>query len=450
MSSLNMIARFSSLGLETSAVRDVSEAFKNEEEQKLGLTIGVFRSLIWFTGIAGVLIVIALSPYLSQWAFGNQEYTMAFIFLSLIVLVNQLKTGKVILLRGTRRIKDLAIASFISSLITLFIILPIYYFLGIEGIVPALIIASLIGYGTMHYFTKSIQVSIPKLTTKKIFKVGQDMLRMGFFLSLTGTIALAVAYFIRLYISQEGSIIEVGLYTAGITIINSYVGLVFSAMGTDYFPRLSGVSKIPTEFNQIINHQADVALLLLGPILCVFMIVLKWAIVLLYSAEFLPIYTMLMWMCIATYLKAACWPLGFAILAKGNSKLFFYKESFVHIFMFISSVLAFQWKGLEGVGVAYLITYVVNALLLIAILKVKYSFIYSKTYLTTFAIQFPLGILVFLLLIKSPTSTYYISSIIVCLLVSFLSFQSLDKKIDLMTHATILTKFFNKDNKPNV
>jgi PST family polysaccharide transporter len=36
--------------------------------------------------------------------------------------------------------------------------------------------------------------------------------------------------------------LEVGFYTAGFTLLNSYVGIIFTVMSTDYFPRLSSIS----------------------------------------------------------------------------------------------------------------------------------------------------------------------------------------------------------------
>ena len=45
-------------------------------------------------------------------------------------------------------------------------------------------------------------------------------------------------------ISRMGSIDDVGLFNAGFTIVNTYVGLVFTAMATDYYPNeLSGGQK---------------------------------------------------------------------------------------------------------------------------------------------------------------------------------------------------------------
>ena len=61
------------------------------------------------------------------------------------------------------------------------------------------------------------------------------------------------------FISKTGSLSDVGLYNAGLAIVDGYVGMVFTAMATDYFPRLSGVigddSKWKQHFLQKISNK---------------------------------------------------------------------------------------------------------------------------------------------------------------------------------------------------
>ena len=60
---------------------------------------------------------------------------------------------------------------------------------------------------------------------------------------------------------------DVGLYSAGFTMIGTYVGMIFTAMGTDYYPRLSAVAKSNELSRQAINQQAEIAILIIAPLL---------------------------------------------------------------------------------------------------------------------------------------------------------------------------------------
>lgn len=79
------------------------------------------------------------------------------------------------------------------------------------------------------------------------------MLKMGVLISLQGMLAILASYFIRIFISRMGSIDDVGLFNAGFTIVNTYVGLVFTAMATDYYPRLSAIASDNDSFVRAIN-----------------------------------------------------------------------------------------------------------------------------------------------------------------------------------------------------
>jgi len=67
-----------------------------------------------------------------------------------------------------------------------------------------------------------------------------------------------------------GGVAQVGLYNAGFMIINTYVGLVFTAMATDYYPRLAGVANDVSKTNTTINQQIEIAIIILAPILTIF------------------------------------------------------------------------------------------------------------------------------------------------------------------------------------
>ena len=100
------------------------------------------------------------------------------------------------------------------------------------------------------------------------------MLKFGLMISLSGLLTLSVAYLLRIYISQLNGIEQVGLYSAGFTILNTYVGLIFSALGTDFFPRLSSVAQDNKLCKQLINQQSEITILIMAPILIIFIVLI--------------------------------------------------------------------------------------------------------------------------------------------------------------------------------
>ena len=133
------------------------------------------------------------------------------------------------------------------------------------------------------------------------------MLKMGVLISLQGMLAILASYFIRIFISRMGSIDDVGLFNAGFTIVNTYVGLVFTAMATDYYPRLSAIASDNDSFVRAINQQAEISLLLLAPIIIAFIAYIRVAVVVLYSTKFIPTEGMMYWAMAAMFFKAMAW-----------------------------------------------------------------------------------------------------------------------------------------------
>ena len=263
----SLIQSVTQLGLAQSAVRNVSEAFASGNQERVNRVVTVLRSLVWITGLLGVLCVMIFSPVLSKTSFGNYDFTLSFIFLSVILLFNQLSGGQKVILQGTRKLKYLAHASVWGSLLGLIICVPLYYWLGTDGIVPNLILGAFTAMLLSWYFSRKVPYTPVKLSVKEIFAEGGQMLKMGLAMSVSGILVALSAYILRSFINLQGGIDEVGLFQAGFAIMTTYVGMVFSAMGTDYYPRLSAVNHDNEKCRMIMNQQGEIGILILAPLI---------------------------------------------------------------------------------------------------------------------------------------------------------------------------------------
>ena len=140
---LAIISSLTNFGIGVSAVKNVAAAHGKGDEARIAIIIKVLNRVVWITGLLGMLVTIILSPWLSQLTFGNRDYTLAFILISISLLFKQLTSGQLALLQGMRKLKDLAKANLYGNALGLLIILPVYYKLGMDGIVPVIIITAL-------------------------------------------------------------------------------------------------------------------------------------------------------------------------------------------------------------------------------------------------------------------------------------------------------------------
>lgn len=205
-SGLQLIQQISSMGLASSAVRDVSEANGTNDIKRIAKTITVVRKIVWFTGLLGLVLVALFSPLLSKASFGNYDYTIPFIILSVTLLIDQISSGQRVILQGLRRLKDLAKCSAFVVTFGLFTSVPLYYWLGIDGIVPTLILSSICSLVLSWIYSRKIKIEKVQITPKQTFEQGKLMLVMGLSMSFSGIMATGVAYAIRGYIQANGGV----------------------------------------------------------------------------------------------------------------------------------------------------------------------------------------------------------------------------------------------------
>lgn len=110
-SSADMLKSITSLGLRTSAVRDMAMAVESRDEYRIGRVIAVIRRWAWIISLLGAAVTIALSPLLSRWSFGDSRHTWHFILLSLVLFFNGFTNSELSILQGCERLKQLARAS---------------------------------------------------------------------------------------------------------------------------------------------------------------------------------------------------------------------------------------------------------------------------------------------------------------------------------------------------
>jgi O-antigen/teichoic acid export membrane protein len=426
-----LVGSLTNFGLGISAVKDIAAANGTNDQLRISQVITIVRRLVWITGLFGAIATLVLSSWLSRLTFGNSDYTFAFAWLSVTLIFNQLTSGQDVLLQGMRKLNHLAKANMAGSFFGLLVSIPLYYSYGINGIVPALIASAFLNMLIAWYFARQIIVEPVVLSAGKTYQEGREMLRMGIMLSLNSVITLGASYVVRMYISKTGGIGDVGLYSAGFAIISTYVGLIFTAMAADYYPRLAGISNDKAQAGELINNQAELALLILAPILCIFLVFIKLVVAILYSKQFTPVNGMIHWAALGMFFKAASWPIGFLFLAKGDSKNFFWNELIANIYLLAFNILGYKFYGLNGMGISFLAGYAVYLLQVYVVTGRMYAFELQTRFIVIFGKQFALGFLCFLLVTFAPALwAYIIGSLVIAVSAGFSIFE-MDKRLDL-------------------
>ena len=255
-------------------------------------------------------------------------------------------------------------------------------------------------------------------------------------------IATACSYGVRIFITRFGGLEQVGFYTAGFGIINSYVGIVFTAMATDYFPRLSSSIDDKLKFSLIVNQQGNVALIILGPILTTFVVFVNYAIIILYSKAFLPTESMMQFAMLGMFFRAAAWLLGFIVIAKNDTKVFFWSELIANLYHAILSCIGFYFWGLEGLGYSFGFGYVLHLIQMFFISKIRYNFNFNNEFLKIFSVQFLITVVA--LVVMKKVSNTYLAYGLGMVLIAITSAFSIYKLNQIINIKEMVNKFLKK------
>jgi O-antigen/teichoic acid export membrane protein len=439
-SATQIVTGFIDLGMSVSGVKSVSEAATGGDDFEIRKTVTVVRKIAWLSGTLGAIVTFLFSNYLSVITFGNEDFSIAFKWLSITVLFTQLSNSYLVVLQGFRRLALLAKAGVLGNILGVSVSLPMYYLLGKDGIVLSLLASSGLSLLIAWYYGRKERVIPIHLTTDEFLSKTKFILMMGIALSVSSILVLLSAYFLKIYIGSRGGISDVGLYNAGYAIVNTYVGMVFTAMGTDFYPRLSGTKEAGL-FNQLVNHQAELAVLIVGPLAIGMIVFEEYLVVLLFSSEFLQVVEMMKWSLVGVFFKAVSWPLGFIILAKGNSKLFFVSELLANTYMFLLSLVGYYFWGLEGIGIAYLGGYLLVTIQIMFISKTFYEFTYSLSMAKISIVVLLLLVLIILVSKLFAGKIALILGMIVLMGSIYFSIAMINRRLPIIK--TLRNRFFN-------
>lgn len=131
LSTINLFQVFTNFGLDKSGVKEIAHAAENLGENQLLEKSNLLMKLVRGTALLGGVSMLALSPFLSKIAFGDYSYTLSFVWLSISLLFLHVTNGRLAVLQGLRRHKELAKANVVGNFLALVFTVPLYYFLGL-------------------------------------------------------------------------------------------------------------------------------------------------------------------------------------------------------------------------------------------------------------------------------------------------------------------------------
>ncbi len=359
---LEMISTGTNLGIRSSSVRDISQAMDGDKSLVARMVTVVRKWSMWL-GLAGALLTLMLAPLLSQVTFGDTQHIWGFVALSVAVLLQALTNGEYAVLQGTARLKRLASVTLWGTIAGLAVSVPLFYLLRERSILPS-ILAYAFALAIFAWLFRNCDYPVAAVSRSETFDMGKGFVRLGIYMTLGNFASILASYAFNAWLNVNAGTEQVGFYQAGYTLINKYTGLILTALGMEYYPRLAKVADSRLRLRAFVSQEINVAIAVMAPVVALFILLREVVVWLLYTPDFNVILTFVSWGMIGTVLRTLSWCLAFTILAKGDGKTYLWTEVASAIINLVLNIVFYRWWGLTGLGIAFLVSYLLYTLII--------------------------------------------------------------------------------------
>ena len=359
---MELATNLAGLGINTSGVRDVAEAVGSSDDDRIARATLTLRRVCWLSGIVGAVLLASLSRPLSRLTFGSPDYSNQIAALSACVLMTCVAGGQMALIHGMRRIGDLARINIIGAVSGTIAAAGFYFWLGLEGIVPALVTLSAFGLGISFWYSRKIKVMKVQMTWVETFLSAKAMLVLGLVLVSTGSLHFVCGYVTRILIVHEIDLAAVGIFYAAYNLSLMFVDMITRAMGADFYPKLTSIAHDHGKMRNLVNQQSEMGLTLALPGLCGLIVLAPWVIEIFYSDAFMDAVELMRWCLVGCVCRVISWPLSFVVTAKNRPKIIAWVECSHQVFRMLLIVIGLKFFGLKGIAFAELTNSLVHVL----------------------------------------------------------------------------------------
>ncbi|KGO87792.1 hypothetical protein Q765_04690 [Flavobacterium rivuli WB 3.3-2 = DSM 21788] len=432
-SSFDLVKQGSGFGIEITGVKKITESTEKKDKDKVA---AILIKLSIVTGIVGMLILMMLSYKISFWAFGDGQKTVVIVMISIAVFFRQLIGAQTAVMQGSGKLKYLAKTNLLGNFYSLLFTLPLFYFFKIDAILPSILLSAIISFIISYIYYNKMDIDKYPISFKKSFREGKDILYFGGLMSINGFLPILSNYIIQLFINSNNGVVQVGLFNVGQLLINSYVGIIFTAMTMEYYPRLVSFNKNNEKESSAVNQQAIISILIIVPVIVLFTEFMPLIIKILLTKKFEGSVPMLSWMILAMYFKAVSFCMGYVIIARADSAVFMKTSIIFNTIYVLLCIVGYNIGGLQGLGLGFMVYYIIHCIAMYAISKLRYKLVFEKSFYKLFSFGLILCTVLLAVNIYAEPITKHIIILLLLTICATFSYTEINKRVNIKALVT--------------
>lgn len=363
----NVVNNFSTAGLEKGVIRYASE-YKNKRER-----LNSFVSTLFFIGfcicfLLGIVLYFG-RVWLNELIFPGRDFSYIFKILAFILPLGMLNVFCVAVLTGIGEFKKVIVINILGNILNLLLIGILVWQFGLDGaLLTFIILPSALLFITLAMANKKLKL-LSSFRLRNVSGIFGKNLSHYALMTLISSITFPVVFLmVRNFIIAEIGTEEAGYWEAISRISNYYLLFIMSFLSLYILPQMaatdtdSGFRKIVFDFYRTVLPIFGVGLLLIyflrAPIIHI-----------VFSKEFLPMEKLFQWQLFGDFIRVTVIVITYQLHAKKMVWKFILSDLFLAGMTYLSSIFLISRIGLEGVTVAYAITWALYGLVILFIFR---------------------------------------------------------------------------------
>lgn len=359
-------------GISAGVIKYTSQYKDNPEELHK-----VWHTITWISMILSIPVIMVLLVFhnwLAQEFLHDAKYGSILVFFAFSLGFYVANSLLLNILNGLHEIKRFNLLNTLNSILGLLVTIGLVYQYKVYGALLGIVISQSITFFVVVFFVRK----------KAWFKLSSFFGKFDkfYFKKLLGFTAMSLTsmcvvptsqMFVRGYLASHTSWDVAGCWQGMQKISDSYLMIVYTALGTYFLPKLSNLQDKNEISKEIRNGYKLIMPFVIGSALVIYFL-RDFIIHLLFAKSFGAMRGMFAWQLTGDCFKLASWILAYLMLARAKTKIFMTTEIIFGISFPLLSYLFINLAGVDGAVMAFALNYMIYFVLFVVLYKRGYLF----------------------------------------------------------------------------
>lgn len=347
---------FAVFGLNNSIVRELARS--GGDKKNIGKVLYTSNRIILLSSLIVLLLIIVFAEEIGVYLFNEEGHALGVRCVAFIVLFSASARKGYAVLNGIRSLRKLAVSQIVSSAVGSVGVVLAVWFWKTDAIPLALGIISVTMAIITFLYVRKVGIREEKVSRVEFANTAKILLYIGLGVTIASVVSTVMTIMSKSFLTEHYSLSAVGYYQSSWTISNLYTGIILTAMGVDFMPRLSREIDNNKNATELIDQQIIFGIVISSVVISGILLFSKEILYILYTKEFTVASSIVRWHIIGVFLRVIAYPFSYTILAKGDAKLYVIVQILFWTSDYVLLRVCSHFWGFDGLGINYPIAYI--------------------------------------------------------------------------------------------